>query len=176
MDISRKKGVYVMESWEKFIENFKNYELTDNKEKYSFRLSNQELFRSGAFFLCIGILGGISLKQSLDQNNTFKIGVAILLILYALYSLMKTFLFNIKITNNNIKYGKYIIEFSNIKSASVKVARVSFSKMGRCLEIITNDRKKFVIRLNIHDVAKFLKIVQNNLGERLLIADEEKSI
>ena len=55
----------------------------------------------------------------------------------------------------------------NIESASVKIMRVNSSKVDKFLEIITKDKKKIQIRLNINNEPLFLKLIQNQIGEKM---------
>ena len=57
--------------------------------------------------------------------------------------------------------------FEDIESASIKIIRVSSSKADKFLEIITKDKKRIQIRLNINNELLFLKLIQNKIGEKL---------
>ena len=57
----------------------------------------------------------------------------------------------------------------NIESASVKMIRINSSKVDKFLEIITKDKKKIQIRLNINNELLFLKLIQNQIGEKMNI-------
>ena len=57
----------------------------------------------------------------------------------------------------------------NIESASVKMIRINSSKADKFLEIITKDKKKIQIRLNINNELLFLKLIQNQIGEKMNI-------
>ena len=45
--------------------------------------------------------------------------------------------------------------------------RVNSSKVDKFLEIITKDKKKIQIRLNINNELLFLKLIQNQIGEKM---------
>ena len=55
----------------------------------------------------------------------------------------------------------------DIEGASVKIMRVNSSKVDKFLEIITKDKKKIQIRLNINNELLFLKLIQNQIGEKM---------
>ena len=45
--------------------------------------------------------------------------------------------------------------------------RVNSSKMDKFLEVITKDKKKIQIRLNINNELLFLKLIQNQIGKKM---------
>ena len=55
----------------------------------------------------------------------------------------------------------------NIESASVKMIRINSGKVDKFLEIITKDKKRIQIRLNINNELLFLKLIQNQIGEKM---------
>ena len=55
----------------------------------------------------------------------------------------------------------------DIESATVKIIKVSASKVDKFLEIITKDKKRIQIRLNISNELLFFKLLQNQIGEKL---------
>ena len=79
------------------------------------------------------------------------------------------FNFKIVIENNEIFLKKIHISMENIESASVKMIRINSSKVDKFLEIITKDKKKIQIRLNINNELLFLKLIQNQIGEKMNI-------
>ena len=54
-----------------------------------------------------------------------------------------------------------------MRKCSIKIIRVSSSKADKFLEIITKDKKRIQIRLNINNELLFLKLIQNKIGEKL---------
>ncbi|MDR2878775.1 MAG: hypothetical protein LBV03_02545, partial [Fusobacteriales bacterium] len=93
-----------MYNWKNYVNEFKNAEVSDNREKYSFALSYTYLLRTGFFFLAILILGGIALTDSLKNNYNIKMTISILLILYALISLFRTLAYRIILDRETLKY------------------------------------------------------------------------
>ena len=71
------------------------------------------------------------------------------------------------IEDNKIFLKKITINIEDIESASIKIIRVSSSKADKFLEIITEDKKRIQIRLNINNELLFLKLIQNKIGEKL---------
>ena len=59
------------------------------------------------------------------------------------------------------------IKMEDIESATVKIIKVSASKVDKFLEIITKDKKRIQIRLNISNELLFFKLLQNQIGEKL---------
>ena len=58
---------------------------------------------------------------------------------------------------------------ADIERATVKIAKISSTKVDKILEIVTKDKKKIQIRLNINNKFLFFKLIQNQIGEKLHI-------
>ena len=161
-----------MYNWKNYIKEFKNTEVSDEKDKYSFGLSYTYLLRTGFFFIALLVLGGISFTDSLKNRYNIKMIVSVLLILYAVISLLRTLAYRVKLDREILKYGKHVIKLKEIKSATLTIGRVSISKVGRALEIISNDKKEYILNLNINHSVKFLKILEKRIGKQLLVNEE----
>ena len=161
-----------MYNWKNYVNDFKNSEVSDDRDKYSFGLSYTYLLRTGFFFLAILVLGGIALTDSLKNHYNIKMVISILLILYAVISLGRTLAYRITLDREILKYGKHRIKLTEIKSATLTIGRISASRVGRALEIISNDKKEYVLNLNINHSIKFLKILEKRIGKQLLINEE----
>jgi hypothetical protein len=161
-----------MYNWKNYVNEFKNTEVSDNKDKYSFGLSYTYLLRTGFFFTALLVLGGISLADSLKNHYNIKMTISILLILYAVISMIRTLAYRITLDREILKYGKHIIKLKEISSATLTIGRISASRVGRALEIISNDKKEYILNLNINHSIKFLKILENRIGKKFLINEE----
>ena len=161
-----------MYNWKNYINEFKTAEVSDDKEKYSFILSYTYLLRTGFFFGAILVLGGIALADSLKNNYNIKMVISILLILYAVISLFRTLAYRITLGRETLKYGKHRIKLNEIKSATLTIGRISASRVGRALEIISSDKKEYILNLNINHSIKFLKILEKRTGKKFFINEE----
>ena len=161
-----------MFNWKKFIDDFKKSKIVDNGEKYVFRLSNPYLLHMTVFFGSLGVLAVISLINSIENKYYIRMSVSVILIGYAVVSLLKIFLYKIIIEKDYIKYGKCEIKFSDIKTATLTIGSVTRTKVGKCLEIISNEKKEYVLRLNIHNPIKFLKIIENRIGDKFIVTED----
>ena len=161
-----------MYNWKNYVNEFKNTEISDDRDKYSFGLSFTYLLRTGFFFLAILVLGGIALADSLKNNYNIKMVISSLLILYAVVSLGRTLAYRITLDREILKYGKHRIKLSEIKSATLTIGRISASRVGRALEIVSNDKKEYVLNLNINHSIKFLKVLEKRIGKPFLINEE----
>ena len=146
------------------MENLKNklelYKIEDEKNKYVFRANLRYMISSSIFFIIIVIIAGYSLYKGIagiEKLTTIKI----VFIAFLLFS------FKILIEDNKIFLKKITINIEDIESASIKIIRVSSSKADKFLEIITKDKKRIQIRLNINNELLFLKLIQNKIGEKL---------
>lgn len=158
-----------MYNWKTYIKEFKQAEIIDDREKYTFRLAYGYLTRMVFFYLALISLVGISLIDALTNHYKIKMLISVLLIGYFLISLFRILLYKIVIDTKKLKYGKHNISLENVKTATLTVGRVSVSKVGKCLEVVTNDKKEYVLNLNIHESIKFLKILENKIGGKFLI-------
>ena len=133
------------------MENLKNklelYKIEDEKNKYVFRANK-------------GIAG-------IEKLTTIKIVFIVILFGYVIVASFLLFSFKIVIEDNKIFLKKITINIEDIESASIKIIRVSSSKADKFLEIITKDKKRIQIRLNINNELLFLKLIQNKIGEKL---------
>ena len=156
------------------IENLKNklevYKIEDEKNKYIFRANLRYIISSSIFFIIIVIIAGYSLYKGvagIEKLNTVKIAFIVILFGYSIVASFLLFSFKIIIEDNKIFLKKIIIKIEDIESASVKIIRVSSSKADKFLEIITKDKKRIQIRLNISNELLFFKLLQNQIGEKL---------
>ena len=76
----------------------------------------------------------------------------------------------IVIKKNVIIAGKISINMEEIESATVKIDRISAFKYDRFLDIVTKDKKRVKLRLNIGNDVLFLKLIQNYTGDKLVIS------
>lgn len=162
-----------MYNWKNYINEFRNFKISDNKERYSFGLSYTYLLRTGFFFLSILVLGAIALTDSLKNHYNIKMIISVLLILYAVISMIRTLAYRITLDREILKYGKHKIKLSEIKTATLTIGRISASRVGRALEIISNDKKEYVLNLNINHSIKFLKLLEKRVGKDFLVNEEE---
>ena len=156
------------------MKNLKNklneYKVEDEKNKYIFRANFKYMISSSIFFIIIAAIAIHSLYKGISgaERLTFiKIIFIVILLGYVIVAVFLLFNFKIVIENNEIFLRKIHISMENIESASVKIMRVNSSKVDKFLEIITKDKKKIQIRLNINNELLFLKLIQNQIGEKM---------
>ena len=130
------------------------------------------MISSSIFFIIIAAIAIHSLYKGISgaERLTFiKIIFIVILLGYVVVAVFLLLNFKIVIENNEIFLRKIHISMENIESASVKIMRVNSSKVDKFLEIITKDKKKIQIRLNINNELLFLKLIQNQIGEKMNI-------
>ena len=156
------------------MENLKNklelYKIEDEKNKYVFRANLRYMISSSIFFIIIVIIAGYSLYKGIagiEKLTTIKIVFIAILFGYVIVASFLLFSFKIVIEDNKIFLKKITMNIEDIESASIKIIRVSSSKADKFLEIITKDKKRIQIRLNINNELLFLKLIQNKIGEKL---------
>ena len=156
------------------IKNLKNkldeYKVEDEKNKYIFRANFKYMISSSIFFIIIAGIAIHSLYKGIsgiEKLTPIKIAFIVILLGYVVIAGFLLFSYKIVIENNEIFLRKIHISMENIESASVKIMRVNSSKMDKFLEVITKDKKKIQIRLNINNELLFLKLIQNQIGKKM---------
>ena len=159
--------LYNMENYRKRLEEYK---IEDEKDTYIFRVNKRYLISSSIFFIIIGFIAGYSLYKGItgiEKLTPLKIAFIVILFGYVLIASFLLFKFKITIENNEIVLKNMQIKMEDIESATVKIIKVSASKVDKFLEIITKDKKRIQIRLNISNELLFFKLLQNQIGEKL---------
>ena len=105
--------------------------------------------------------------KGLEKLSPFKTFLSILLLVYVIISFTLLFKYKVVIEENIVTMGKIKVDMDKIVSATVKIDRISFSRYDRCLEIITEDKRKIKCRLNMGNILLFLKLIQNSTGNKL---------
>ena len=156
------------------MENLKNkldkYEIKDEKNKYVFRADFKYMISSSIFFIIIAGIAIHSLYKGIsgiEKLTPIKIAFIVILLGYVVIAGFLLFSYKIVVQNNEIFLKKIRIKMKDIEGASVKIMRVNSSKMDKFLEVITKDKKKIQIRLNINNELLFLKLIQNQIGKKM---------
>lgn len=153
-------------------EKLEKYKIEDDRNKYIFRANLKYVLSSSIFFIIIAFIAGYSLYKGItgiEKLTPLKIAFIVILFGYVLIASFLLFKFKITIENNEIVLKNMQIKMEDIESATVKIIKVSASKVDKFLEIITKDKKRIQIRLNISNELLFFKLLQNQIGEKLYI-------
>ena len=75
--------------------------------------------------------------------------------------------YKLTVDKNEIANSRVRVKLSNVKALFVKIDKVKGQKFERVLEVITKDKKKIQIRLNINNELLFLKLIQNQIGKKM---------
>ena len=150
-------------------DKIEKYKIEDEKNKYIFRANLKYMISSSIFFIILVFIAGYSLYKGLEKLTPIKITLIIILFGYVSIASFLLFNFKIVIENNEIFVKNLCIKMSDIERASVKVAKISSTKVDKILEIVTKDKKKIQIRLNINNELLFFKLIQNQIGDKLNI-------
>ncbi len=151
-------------------DKIENLKIEDEKNRYIFRASLRYMISSSIFFIIIAFIAAYSLYKGItgiEKLTPLKIAFIVILFGYVLIASFLLFKFKITIENNEIVLKNMRIKMEDIESATVKIIKVSASKVDKFLEIITKDKKRIQIRLNISNELLFFKLLQNQIGEKL---------
>ncbi|BBM36659.1 hypothetical protein [Pseudoleptotrichia goodfellowii] len=162
--------IYKLENLKKRLEEYK---IEDEKDTYVFRVNKKYATSSSIFFIMISFIAIYSLYKELagiEKFSVFRMIMSIALIGYSIFAAWLLFGYKIVIKKNVIIAGKVSIDMQEIESATVKIDRISAFKYDRFLDIVTKDKKRVKLRLNIGNDMLFLKLIQNYIGDKLEIA------
>lgn len=147
-----------------------NYKIEDEKDKYIFRANSKYIISSSIFFIIIAAIAIYSLYKGIvgiEKLTPIKIVFIVILLGYVVGATFVLFSYKIVIENNKIFLKKICIKMEDIESAAIRMMRINSSKSDKFLEVITKDKKKVQIRLNISNELLFLKLIQNQIGEKM---------
>ena len=151
-------------------DKIEKYKIEDEKSKYIFRANLKYMISSSIFFIILIFIAGYSLYKGIagiEKLTSIKIILIIILFGYVFIASFLLFSFKIVIEKNKIFLKNLCIKMADIERATVKIAKISSTKVDKILEIITKDKKKIQIRLNINNELLFFKLIQNQIGEKM---------
>lgn len=151
-------------------DKIENLKIEDEKNRYIFRASLRYMISSSIFFIIIASIAAYSLyKGIIGTEKLTAIRIAFIVIIFAYVVIASALLFGFKIVieNDEIIMKKVRIKMKDIESATLKVIKVVAGKADKFLEIITADKKRIQMRMNISNEVLFLKLIQNQIGEKL---------
>ena len=151
-------------------DKIENLKIEDEKNRYIFRASLRYMISSSIFFIIIASIAAYSLyKGIIGTEKLTAIRIAFIVIIFAYVVIASALLFGFKIVieNDEIIMKKVRIKMKDIESATLKVINVGAGKADKFLEIITADKKRIQMRMNISNEVLFLKLIQNQIGEKL---------
>ena len=151
-------------------DKIENLKIEDEKNRYIFRASLRYMISSSIFFIIIASIAAYSLyKGIIGTEKLTAIRIAFIVIIFAYVVIASALLFGFKIVieNDEIIMKKVRIKMKDIESATLKVIKMGSGKADKFLEIITADKKRIQMRMNISNEVLFLKLIQNQIGEKL---------
>ena len=151
-------------------DKIENLKIEDEKNRYIFRASLRYMISSSIFFIIIASIAAYSLyKGIIGTEKLTAIRIAFIVIIFAYVVIASALLFGFKIVieNDEIIMKKVRIKMKDIESATLKVIKMGVGKADKFLEIITADKKRIQMRMNISNEVLFLKLIQNQIGEKL---------
>lgn len=151
-------------------DKIENLKIEDEKNRYIFRASLRYMISSSIFFIIIASIAAYSLYKGIigtEKLTAIKIAFIVIIFAYVVIASALLFGFKIVIENDEIIMKKVRIKMKDIESATLKVIKVGAGKADKFLEIITADKKRIQMRMNISNEVLFLKLIQNQIGEKL---------
>ena len=155
---------------EQLKDRLEKYKIEDDRNKYIFRANWKYMLSSSIFFIVIAFIAGYSLYKGIigiEKLTHIKVILIAILLIYVFAASFVLFSYKIVVENNEIVMKKLRVKMADIDKAGVKVGRISATRVDKVLEIITKDKKRIQIRLNINNELLFFKLIQNQIGEKL---------
>ena len=155
---------------EQLKDRLEKYKIEDDRNKYIFKANWKYMLSSSIFFIVIAFVAVYSLYKGItgiEKLTHIKVILIAILLIYVFAASFVLFSYKIVIENNEIVMKKLRVKMADIDKASVKVGRISTTRVDKVLEIITKDKKRIQIRLNINNELLFFKLIQNQIGEKL---------
>ncbi len=155
---------------EQLKDKVRKYKIEDERNKYIFRADLKYIISSSIFFIIIAFIAGYSLYKGIigvEKITPLKMILAVILFGYVAVASFLLFSFKIEVKNDEIFLKNIRIKMEDIENATVKMLGVGAGKVDNFLEIITKDKRKIQIRLNISNKLLFLKLLKNKIGEKL---------
>ncbi|WP_068267924.1 hypothetical protein [Caviibacter abscessus] len=145
---------------EDFLEKIKKCDV-DMSKSYKFRLSNSYFIKSIIFIISIIILSTYNIYSYWSKKNILALTLFGIITIYICYYIFELFSYNISIKDNKLIVKKNLkINLKEVKSLKI----LPFTKVGvkvyrNCLEIITNENKRYIISLDISNKYNFVALI-----------------
>jgi len=155
---------------EQLKDRLEKYKIEDDRNKYIFKANWKYMLSSSIFFIVIAFIAVYSLYKGItgiEKLTHIKVILIAILLIYVFAASFVLFSYKIVVENNEIVMKKLRVKMADIDKASVKIGKISVTRVDKVLEIITKDKKRIQIRLNINNELLFFKLIQNQIGEKL---------
>ena len=155
---------------EQLKDRLEKYKIEDDRNKYIFKANWKYMLSSSIFFIVIAFIAVYSLYKGItgiEKLTHIKVILIAILLIYVFTASFVLFSYKIVVENNEIVMKKLRVKMADIDKASVKIGKISVTRVDKVLEIITKDKKRIQIRLNINNELLFFKLIQNQIGEKL---------
>lgn len=150
---------------EDFLEKVKKCDI-DALKSYKFRLSNSYFIRSVIFIVSISILSTYNIYSYWSKKNILALTLFAGITLYICYYIFELFSYSITVIDNNLIVRKNLkIDLKQIKSLRLlPFVKVGVKTYRNCLEIITNENNRYIIKLNISNKYNFVALISKISG------------
>ncbi|VWL85255.1 hypothetical protein [Oceanivirga miroungae] len=138
------------------LEKVNQFEIKEISKKKVYRVSTYYLIKSLIFLAVISaaiILSVLNMKKI----NFLVIFLLVFLSVYVVYSIYYLFSYTMIIDENKLIIKKQVIELDKITSINLAYSSVASSKLEEALKIVVDNKKEYVLRLNIKNNIEFIK-------------------
>lgn len=147
-----------MEQVSEILKKISKIKVDITQKKYTFRLSMLYCVKA---FLFLAIIVAIFFMQihKFAKQNLLQKAIWVILLLYIIFYLYRLFKYKIRIENDILYYEKSNIDLKKVNKIQLMRTRVGGSKYDNCLALYTDDKVRYIVRLNISNKYLFIALV-----------------
>lgn len=147
-----------MEQVSEILRKISEVKVDIKQNKYTFRLSLIYCIKA---FLFLAVIVAIFFMQihKFSKQNLFQKAIWFILLLYILFYLYRLFRYKIRIEDNILYYEKSKIDLKTVNKIQLMRTRVGGSKYDNCLALYTDEKVRYIVRLNISNKYLFIALV-----------------
>lgn len=149
-----------MEKLHVLLEKVKETKIDRTKQNYTFKISRNYFLRSILFISIIIVLLIYSITH-MERKNILTLSLLTGITIYICNYLYRISKYKIELKDKTLVFEKNIIDLTKVEKLSLKYTRIGGSKYDNCLELITQDKKRFVFRLNITNHYEFVALISD---------------
>lgn len=147
-----------MERVNDILQKISSIKIDDISGKYIFRLSFLYCIKAFLFLIILVALFFTQLYKFANQNMLQK-GIWAVLLIYIIFYIYRLLKYKIVVDGKILYYEKNKIDLKKINKIQLMRTKVGGTKYDNCVALISEDKIKYVIRLNISEKYKFIALV-----------------
>jgi len=162
--------------YEDFVKKVKEKEFNLEKEKYNFGANYNQMISNFGIGIPLILLGLFEIYSMFLNGFSFRIIIALLIMIYGLYILYNVLSYKIVIDTNskNLKDKKINIDLDKVTLCELrKMVAPRGKKLQFCLNFYTEDKKEIILPLIMSKKLDFVLLLKKLLGAKFQIIEEK---